>query len=195
MGLEGFLDNRLKGEAPILVSAILNAPNKGHRRMHLIAASVVGLFLFVLSCSGNGSFSGKCVGVTDGDTIKVMKGGKAVRIRLFGVDCPERGQDFYKRAKEFTSDMVYGRVVEVKPVDQDDYGRLVAWVSLEGKTLNKELVSAGMAWWYKQYAPKEKELAKLEKQARKANKGLWSLPDPTPPWEFRRSRDSNHPRP
>lgn len=187
MRVEDFFDNHLRGDAPALLSAILNALKKRQRRMLFIIASVVGLFLFVLSCSGDASFSGKCVGVTDGDTIKVMKGGKAVRIRLFGVDCPERGQDFYKRAKEFTSDMVYGRVVEVRPVDQDDYGRLVAWVSLEGKTLNEELVSAGMAWWYKRYAPKEKELARLEKQARKGRKGLWSLPDPTPPWEFRRS--------
>jgi len=153
------------------------------RSFFVVAAS---LCFLLVSCTEHASFSGKCVAVTDGDTIKVLRGGKEVRIRLFGIDSPERGQDFYRRAKEFTSEMVYGRVVDVTPVDQDDYGRLVAWVSVDGRTLNKELVAEGLAWWYKRYAAKERELGKLEKQARKAKKGIWSLPDPTPPWEFRR---------
>lgn len=167
-------------------------PEKFRRWIRSFFIVAACLFFLFVSSTGNAWFLGKCVAVTDGDTIKVLRGGKAVRIRLFGVDCPERGQDFYRRAKEFTSEMVFGRVVEVTPVDQDDYGRLVAWVSVDGRTLNKELVAEGLAWWYRRHAPKEKELGKLEKQARKAKKGIWSLPDPTPPWEFRRQGHSNH---
>lgn len=155
------------------------------------AASLFRAFLLVfslsvfLSCSEGATFSGKCVGVADGDTITVLKRGKAVRVRLYGIDCPERGQDFYRAAKAFTSEHVYGKIVEVSPVDQDDYGRLVAWVSADGKNLNKELVAGGLAWWYKRYAPNSRELAKLEKKARRERIGIWSHPNPVPPWEFR----------
>ncbi len=125
------------------------------------------------------------MGVADGDTITVLKQGKAVRIRLYGIDCPERGQDFYRAAKTFTSEHAYGTMVHVTPVDHDAYGRVVAWVSVNGTNLNKKLVDAGLAWWYKRYAPNEKELAKLEKKARRDKIGIWSHPHPVPPWEFR----------
>ena len=98
------------------------------------------------------AWSGKCVGVTDGDTIKVMHEGRAEKIRLYGVDCPESHQDFGAQAKKFTSDVVFGKFVEVQPVTTDQYGRTVAWVTVEEKSLNKELVKAGMAWWFKMYA-------------------------------------------
>lgn len=140
---------------------------------------------FLLCCCGNSAFSGKCVGVADGDTITVLRKAKATRIRLYGIDCPERGQDFYRVAKAFTSEHVYGKIVDVTPVDKDNYGRLVAWVSVNGKNLNKELVAVGLAWWYKKYAPNEVELGKLEKKARKKKIGIWSLPKAIPPWEFR----------
>jgi micrococcal nuclease len=139
--------------------------------------------LLVSSC-GN-SFSGKCVSVSDGDTIHVLRSGKAIRIRLYGVDCPEMGQDFGKKARQFTSAMVFGKVVDVKPVDTDQYGRTVAWVSADGKSLNRELVAAGLAWWYRHYAPGDKDLADLEHAARKQKIGLWSIANPLPPWEFR----------
>src|SRR5262249_54599095 len=71
-------------------------------------------------------FSGVVVGVIDGDTISVMRDGTPVRVRLADIDCPERGQDFSQRAKEFTSDQVFGKVVDVRVQDVDRYGRLVA---------------------------------------------------------------------
>ena len=101
------------------------------------------LFLAVTPCF---PWSGKCVGIADGDTIRVMHQGKAERIRLYGIDCPERGQDFGTRARKFTSDMVFGKVVDVEPVERDRYGRTVAWVSVDGKSLNRELLRAGLGW-------------------------------------------------
>ena len=83
------------------------------------------IFMAVAPCF---PWSGKCVGIADGDTIRVMHRGKAERIRLYGIDCPERGQDFSTRARKFTSDMVFGKVVDVEPVESDRYGRTVAWV-------------------------------------------------------------------
>jgi micrococcal nuclease len=133
-------------------------------------------------------WEGKVVGVVDGDTIKVMFRGRAEKVRLFGVDCPEEDQDFGTRAKQFTSNMVFGRIVEVVPVDRDQYGRTVAWVTLDGRSLNRELLTSGMAWWYRRYAGQDSELRLLEQEARKKRVGLWSHPNPVPPWKFRRQR-------
>jgi endonuclease YncB( thermonuclease family) len=74
------------------------------------------------------AWQGKVVGVQDGDSITVLHDGKGEKIRLYRVDCPEEGQDFGNRAKQFTSSLVFERVVEVKPVTKDRYGRTVAMV-------------------------------------------------------------------
>jgi micrococcal nuclease len=133
-----------------------------------------------------GTFTGKCVGVTDGDTISVMHAGKAVKIRLDGIDCPERGQDFGTRARQFTSAMVFGKQVEVLERDTDKYGRTVARVIVDGMDVSVELVRAGLAWHYKQYS-KDPVLAKAEVEARGAKRGLWAMPGAVPPWEWRKS--------
>ena len=132
-------------------------------------------------------WSGRVVGISDGDTIRVMHRGRETKLRLFGVDCPERDQAFGNKARRFTSHMVFRKVVEVQEVDKDSYGRTVAWVSVDGKSLNKELLRAGLAWWYRYYAENEHELEKLEAEARRNKIGLWSAPNPIPPWDFRRS--------
>ncbi|HTY22278.1 MAG TPA: thermonuclease family protein [Desulfomonilaceae bacterium] len=149
-------------------------------------SSVLILTALLLAPQWCASWSGAVVGVTDGDTITVMHHGRAERVRLYGIDCPEKGQDFGTRAKEFTSDMVFRKTVEVLPVGETSYGRPVVWVTVNGKSLNKELVRVGLAWWYRHFAPNEFELAQLETTARKNEAGLWSQPNPVPPWEFRR---------
>jgi endonuclease YncB( thermonuclease family) len=73
------------------------------------------------------AWQGKIVGVSDGDTITVMHSGKGEKIRLYGIDCPERRQAFGTKAKQFTSTMAYGKVVEVEPMDTDLYGRTFGW--------------------------------------------------------------------
>jgi endonuclease YncB( thermonuclease family) len=135
------------------------------------------------------SFTGKVVGVHDGDTITVLKDRTPVKVRLYGIDCPETGQDFGSRAKLATSELAFGKVVTVHPRRKDRYGRTVADVVLpDGRILNRELVRRGLAWWYNEYAPTDASLARLEAQARAAKIGLWSERDPTPPWDWRRNR-------
>ena len=98
-------------------------------------------------------FSGKVVGVSDGDTITVLQNRTPIKVRLHGIDCPEIGQDFGSRAKAFTSELVFGQVVKVVPRGIDRYRRTVADVILvDGRILNHELVKAGLAWWYRQHA-------------------------------------------
>ena len=84
--------------------------------------------------------------------------------------------------------MVYRQVVHVKPLTKDRYRRTIAWVSVGNESLNKELVRAGLAWWFRRYAPHDRDLEYLEMEARKARAGLWSHPDPVPPWKFRHSK-------
>jgi len=136
-----------------------------------------------------GSWEGKVVGVSDGDTIKVLKDSKQVKIRLAAIDCPEKGQPYGQKAKQFTADLVAGKIVKVWQTDIDRYGRIVGFVFVGDKNLNKELLSAGLAWHYKQYS-RDPALAKLEFRARAAKRGLWSEPDPVPPWEWRRIKQS-----
>ncbi len=134
-----------------------------------------------------GQFSGKVVGVADGDTITVLHSGKGERIRLHGIDCPEKRQAFGNRAKQFASALVFGKTVTVSVLDVDHYGRTVGEVILpDGRVLNHELVKGGLAWWYRRYAPDDGTLAQLEADAKAAKRGLWADPDPVPPWEWRR---------
>ena len=134
-------------------------------------------------------FSGKVVGVSDGDTIRVLRSRTPIKVRLHGIDCPEIGQDFGSRAKAFTSELVFGQVVKVVPRATDRYGRTVADVILaDGRILNHEPVRAGLAWRYRRYAPEIGTLARLEVAARDAKRGLWSQLNPVPPWDWRKNK-------
>jgi len=138
------------------------------------------------------AWSGEVVGITEGDTITVLnsKTLKDVKIRLYGIDCPEGGQAFSKRAKQFTSKMVFGKVVEVGAITVDHYGRTVSLVYVEGKGVCDKLIRAGLAWVYYLYCnlPICAEWKNLEAEAKEAKRGLWSEHNPIPPWEFRRQK-------
>ena len=156
------------------------------RKTKAFILSLVLILLPSFSCA----FSGKVVGVADGDTITVLRDKEQVKIRLYGIDCPEKGQAFGKRAKQFTSKMVFGKVVEVKVVDTDRYGRTVALVAVNKQILNEELLKAGYAWVYYQYCHEMicHAWADYQFAAKLDKRGLWRDPDPIPPWEFRRKK-------
>ncbi len=157
------------------------------KRLGALQVCIV-ILVCLSACRSTAAWSGKCVGISDGDTIKVMRQGKLEKIRLFGVDCPEMAQDFGRRAKQFTASLVFGKTVRVAPVTRDRYGRTVAWVSIGRVSLNRELIRAGLAWWYRKYAASRRDLERLEQEARHARIGLWSQHNPIPPWEFRREK-------
>lgn len=116
-----------------------------------------------------------------------MQAGRALKILLGGIDCPEIGQDFGTKAKQFTSVLVFGKDVEVKEYYPDRYGRMVARILVGGQDMSLELVRVGLAWHFKRYLS-DPVLAEAEVEARKAKVGLWSMPSPVPPWEWRRGR-------
>ncbi len=104
-----------------------------------------------------------------------------------GALTPESKQPWGTRAKQLTGDLAFGKVVTVRVRDIDRYKRLVAEIILpDGRNLNQELVRAGMAWWYRQFAKRDTVLPALEQEARSAKRGLWSDPAPVQPWEWRK---------
>lgn len=117
----------------------------------------------------------------------MIKDGRAVKIRIEGIDCPELGQDFGTVARRFTSTLVFGKVVSVKEYARDQYERIVARVYTDGQDLSLELVKAGLAWYYKRNTSNA-ALSAAEIAARKLKIGLWSMPDPIPPWVYRRQK-------
>jgi micrococcal nuclease len=133
-------------------------------------------------------FTGKVVGVSDGDTITVLTGRLTRRVRLDGIDAPEANQAFGQRAKQAASRSAFGRVVRVICHGEDRYGRSLGEVLLpDGSKLNERMVADGWAWHYKRYS-NDSRLAELEETARRRRVGLWSDPHAIPPWEFRESK-------
>ena len=131
------------------------------------------------------SFDGKVVSVADGDTITVLTDQKRqIKVRLYGIDCPESRQAFGNRARQFTSKEVFGKHVSVEVMDVDRYGRTVGIVTTaDGTTLNRKLLRAGMAWLYTAYckAPLCQKWKQLERQAQQAKVGLWADKNTVPP--------------
>jgi len=160
------------------------------------ATAAVSLFLaatlvLVLAPSLAMGWTGKCTRVVDGDTIHVLaEDGATVKIRLYGIDAPERGQDFGKRAKQSLAAMVGNDVVVVEEMDVDRYGCVVALVYQRGKSysVNMALVSKGMAWVYERYCREGfcGEWLDLQAAARRQGTGLWGQGQPVPPWKWRR---------
>jgi len=149
------------------------------------------ILLYLPATVAYADFSGKVVNVSDGDTIEVLHENKAKRIRLYGIDCPEKGQAYGTRAKQATSALIYGKDVTLHTHDQDQYGLTVAEVILSnGTNISHELVKDGWCWWYRQYAPADTTLIGLEIKARADKRGLWADPNPhpVPPWRWRKAR-------
>jgi len=155
--------------------------------LEILTAAIFVLLIFTVPIFAE-DFEGKCVGVSDGDTISVMHNGVAEKVRLNGIDCPEKAQPFGNKAKQFTSDMAYGKIVKIIECGKDRYGRTIGDVILpDGKDLNQELVKAGLAWWFFKYS-KDKTLEALEKTAREAKIGLWADSNAVPPWDWRKKK-------
>ena len=128
--------------------------------------------------------------VSDGDTMQMldMRTKEKVRVRLYGVDAPEKKQAFGLASTQFASQTLLGKKVNLRPRAKDQYGRIVAEVFLaDGTNFNEELLRKGYAWHYKQYS-KDPQWALLEDKARSEKAGLWSGKRPTPPWDYRKKQ-------
>jgi len=133
------------------------------------------------------NFTGLVVGVLDGDTYDVLTSEKEqIRIRMEGIDAPERGMPYYKVAKKHLSQLCFKKNVRVEISSTDRYGRTIGYGYLEdGRELGHEMLKAGLAWHYKKYNSEE-EMASLEEEARESKIGLWADTRPMAPWDNRR---------
>ena len=141
------------------------------------------------------TLQGKVVNVADGDTLTVLDDNKTQhKIRLQGIDAPEKAQAFGQKSKQSLNQLVHSKIVTVEFQKKDKYGRTVGKVILNGTDVCLEQIKLGMAWHYKQYQseqPKEDRdiYAQAELTARTQAVGLWKDKSPTSPWEFRRQRN------
>jgi endonuclease YncB( thermonuclease family) len=147
-----------------------------------------------LACSSAATITGRVVAVADGDTVTVLDASNTQhKIRLSGIDAPEKNQPFGMRSKQSLSDLVFDRQVDVETDKRDKYGREVGKILITGQDVNLTQVTRGFAWHYKQYereqsANDRKLYDAAEREARSAKRGLWADADPVPPWEFRHKR-------
>jgi len=156
--------------------------------------ALVGLLL-ALACTANAeTITGRVVGVADGDTITVLDADKVQhKIRLAGIDAPEKKQPFGNRSKESLSELAFDKTVAVETTKRDKYGRQIGKVLVSGQDVNLVQVERGMAWFYRQYqreqSPNDQRLYEAAEDAARAGKrGLWRDADPMPPWEFRQNK-------
>jgi endonuclease YncB( thermonuclease family) len=134
---------------------------------------------------------GKCVGVSDGDTITVVDiDKKQTKIRLEGIDAPESHQDFGTVSREHIAKLIFQKDIRVQRRGTDKYGRTLGHVFVGDVWVNLEQVKAGLAWHYKKYSL-DSRLADAEKEARWQHIGIWSRDDALAPWEFRHKPKSN----
>ena len=157
------------------------------------------VFAFTFACSLlvplislAATLQGTVVGIQDGDTITVLDAAKTThKIRLSGIDAPEKNQPFGNASKQALSDMVYERTVTIEYEKNDRYGRKVGKVLVNGVDANLVQVKAGLAWHYKKYEkeqPREESLeyGRAEVRAREAGLGLWKDAQAVPPWDWRK---------
>jgi len=149
-----------------------------------------GWLLLFSSCGSGQPRAGQdlsvlAVSITDGDTFVARGEAVTFKVRLHGIDAPEKGQDFSKRSKERLGELCRNAPLRVRLLNKDGFGRWVAEVyDKNGRHVNAEMVACGLAWHFKKYS-QDPELDRLERVARRGSIGLWSLPDPQAPWEFR----------
>lgn len=146
----------------------------------------VCLVLLLSTYSFAADVFGPVVSVIDGDTLDVLYNNQPERIRLNGIDAPEKGQNYGRKAKQLLEELTKGQDVTVETKGLDKYGRTIGDVFLsDGRHVNKEMVKAGLAWWYCRHSS-DQSLKNLEEEARDNKRGLWHTPVPIPPWVYRK---------
>lgn len=140
-------------------------------------------------CAPVQAFTGVVIKVSDGDTLIVRTDdGDAIKVRLYGVDAPEKSQEFGSLSAGYLSEQVYGREVDVYEMDTDQYGRTVGIVSVDGEMVQPGLLRSGFARLYGAYCRIDlcADWAVEEESARMGHRGLWSRSGQVAPWDYRR---------
>jgi len=147
---------------------------------------------YVANASAENILQGKVVKVADGDTITILDVNKTQhKIRLQGIDAPEKTQAFGEKSKQSLYDMVHGKTVQVSFTKNNKYGRIVGKVFLDTQDICHQQIKSGLAWHYIKYQDEQPEedrsaYSTSELTAKNQQLGLWSEPQPMPPWDYRK---------
>ena len=167
------------------------------RSLTVTTVLALGALLSFSACAE--ILSGRIVGISDGDTVTLLDiHQRQYKIRLTGIDAPEKKMPFGQRSKEHLSDLIFSKDVQVETEKLDRYGRTLGKILLDRKDINLAMINAGLAWHYKRYQQEQSASDRLlyshaEVQARQQRNGLWRDPSPTPPWEWRKGARTSAP--
>ena len=142
------------------------------------------LAIFIIACPLF-AFPAKVIKISDGDTITVLNDKEQTKVRLYGIDAPEKKQDYGQKSRQFLASLIAGQVVEIEQKGKDRYKRTLGIIYYKGQDINAQMVLNGYAWAYVKYS---RIYVDQEKTARENKLGLWQSSDPTPPWEWRKLR-------
>lgn len=157
--------------------------------MNILRSLILIALLAVSNLTQGAEFVAKVIAVLDGDTVLIKRASGLTKIRMVGIDAPEKAQTFGETSRRSLADMVLGKQVKVASEAIDQYGRMIAHLSVDGLDVNAEQVRRGMAWEYSRFHNNRALLA-LQEEARQAPRGLWALSEPMPPWEWRKLHPS-----
>ena len=156
--------------------------------MRLIKLTTTLIFLLLTFTAQAVTLQGKVVHIADGDTLAILtKANQQVKIRLAGIDTPEKAQPFGNKAKQSLAALTFHKQALIEVETKDQYGRTVGTVIVNGSDVNAELVRQGMAWVYRKYTNDQKLFA-IEAEAKKAKRGLWATDKPIEPWLWRKGK-------
>lgn len=149
----------------------------------------------VVLCFSSHAFAGKAftaivTKVIDGDSLKVRAGQKNYEIRLYGIDAPEYDQPYAAKAKKLVNKAILGKKVLVTPVEWDRYHRLVAIVDCDGQSINRQLLSSGLAWYYPKYCKMKvcRDWKQEEKNSKNKKNNIWSTSSSVAPWKWKQDK-------
>ena len=152
-------------------------------KQRLKILSLIILFPFIASYSQG--FYGKVVKILDGDTFDMLTENGTIRVRIYGIDAPEKSQAFGRVSKEYLSKLIGGISVKVLVSNKDRYGRYNCRVYSEEKDISYEMLKAGLAWLYKRFDNSD-QYSQAEKTAKTNKVGLWKDSNPIRPWQYRK---------
>lgn len=145
------------------------------------------IILLLIPILSSAQLKGRIVKVSDGDTVVLLDSTNTQhKIRLWGIDCPERGQDYGTKATQHTKELCAGKYVTVKVMGKDPYKRTLGIVYVDGVNVNESLLSNGLAWMYRY--TKDKNYQILEDKARNKKINIWSMKEPIEPYLWRKQQ-------
>ena len=159
--------------------------------MFIKTATLSALLLLALNIANADELRGYVIGVTDGDTLTLLVDQQPHKVRIVGLDAPERHQPFGERSKQNLADLAFNKNAIADCPKKDRYKRDLCKLVVAGQDVGLKQITDGMAWWYRKYAHEQTPADRVvyeqaEVMARKGRLGLWVDGDAVPPWEWRK---------